>query len=272
MNKKIILGLSVLSGIFVLSSSVLADTIYLKNGRKIRGQIVEKDEKQMKVDIGGVKITYFSDEIDHIDSEGAPPSSPTAGGSGSGDKTPALATPPIPNPSGALPVIENAPPANAAPVITPTPSNAAPVTIPMPSPNTVDKAPDAALANKSNVADSKKDLIQELINVSGTKETMTQMFDQIISQAPVDQAPVLKSVLNINEIINRLIPIYDKYFNEGELKELIAFYKGQTGRKLIKVMPLLMEDSMNASMAYFQEKMPAPNNTAGANSGKDDQK
>ena len=228
MNKRIIAGVLAV-GVLFFQSICSAETLYLKNGKKIRGQIVEKNDKLVKVDISGVKITYYNDEIDRIEAADAQVSANTE------KKSEPAVSPSLPSASTEIP---SAPRASfPVPSTEPTPSSSGAV----------------------NISDAKKSLILELIDVSGTKETMSQMFSQIISQAPVEQAASLKSVLNINEIISRLVPIYDKYFNEGELKELIAFYKGETGRKLIKVMPLLMEDSMNASMAYFQEKMPAPN-------------
>jgi len=42
-------------------------------------------------------------------------------------------------------------------------------------------------------------------------------------------------------------PLYDKYFNEQELRDLIAFYRTPTGEKTLKVMPLLLQESMEMS-------------------------
>jgi len=221
MSKKWIV-LTGLVAFFCIHSVVFAETIYLKTGKKIRAQILERSDKQIKVDISGVKITYYMDEIDHIEDA---------------DKQPAAAA-------------QSNPPVPLSPVMNEQKVETPSVPVPSPAPAPVD----------STVrTDSKKALILDLVDASGTKETMSQMFTQIIAQSPADQAAALKSVLNVNEIIPRLVPVYDKYFSEDELKELIAFYKGATGRKLIKVMPLIMEDSMKATEAYFQEKMPASN-------------
>ena len=210
MSKKwiVLMGLAVF---FCINSVVFAETIYLKTGKKIRAQILERDDKKIKVDISGVKITYYMDEIDHIED---PDNQPAA-------------------------TAQSNPPVEPSPVPAPSPA-------PAPVDSTVR-------------TDSKKALILDLVDASGTKDTMSQMFTQIIDQSPPDQTASLKAVLNVDEIIPRLVPVYDKYFSEDELKELIAFYKGTTGRKLIKVMPLIMEDSMKATESYFQEKMPAPN-------------
>ncbi|MFH1655084.1 MAG: hypothetical protein ABH954_00530 [Candidatus Omnitrophota bacterium] len=61
----------VLSLLFI-NSLVFAETITLKSGKKYEGDIVEKTDKYIKIDIGvGMPVTYFLDEIESID--GQPP-------------------------------------------------------------------------------------------------------------------------------------------------------------------------------------------------------
>jgi uncharacterized protein len=54
--------------------------------------------------------------------------------------------------------------------------------------------------------------------------------------------------VNFKEVVEKIsFPLYDKYFNEAELKDLIAFYKSSTGKKTLSVMPSLLNDSMQKS-------------------------
>jgi len=48
-------------------SFATAETILLKSGKKIDGQIVERTDKYIKVNISGVNVPYFFDEIRSID-------------------------------------------------------------------------------------------------------------------------------------------------------------------------------------------------------------
>lgn len=51
--------------------------------------------------------------------------------------------------------------------------------------------------------------------------------------------------LNYAELLETVsLEVYDKYFTEAELKDMIAFYKTPTGKKTIEVMPKLMADVM----------------------------
>ena len=50
--------------------------------------------------------------------------------------------------------------------------------------------------------------------------------------------------LNFSQIIEAVyLPLYDKYFSEQELREMVAFYRTRVGRKSIEVMPSLMQEA-----------------------------
>jgi hypothetical protein len=51
------------------------------------------------------------------------------------------------------------------------------------------------------------------------------------------------------------MPLYEKYFSETELKDLIAFYKTQTGKKTLTVMPQLMGESMQRTSQMLNPVM-----------------
>ena len=46
--------------------SAEAETVSLKSGKSVVGKIVEKTEKYLKIDMEGIPITYYSDEIESI--------------------------------------------------------------------------------------------------------------------------------------------------------------------------------------------------------------
>jgi outer membrane protein assembly factor BamB len=49
------------------SSDCVAETIYLKDGRKVRARITKRTEKSITIDFYGVPITYWLDEIEKIE-------------------------------------------------------------------------------------------------------------------------------------------------------------------------------------------------------------
>jgi hypothetical protein len=49
--------------------------------------------------------------------------------------------------------------------------------------------------------------------------------------------------------------LYDKYFTESELKDLLVFYRSSTGKKAIEVVPKLFAESMELARVALQPKM-----------------
>jgi hypothetical protein len=47
-----------------------------------------------------------------------------------------------------------------------------------------------------------------------------------------------------------IIPIYDKYYSESEIKELTEFYQSALGKKVIATMPQIMQESMQAGQNW----------------------
>lgn len=105
---------------------------------------------------------------------------------------------------------------------------------------------------------SKKELILKFIDVFGTRAAMTQNLAAMIKSLPADnpQTQKIKDGINVDEIIDRLIPIYDKQFSEEDLKAFINFYASPAGRKLVQGIPEIMRQSIEVSGQYFQEKFP----------------
>ncbi|MDP2922235.1 MAG: transglutaminase domain-containing protein [Candidatus Omnitrophota bacterium] len=64
MNKKLIIALSIL--FFFCCTPIFCETIKLKNGKTVEGKIVEKTNTFVKLNITGVGVTYYFDEVAEI--------------------------------------------------------------------------------------------------------------------------------------------------------------------------------------------------------------
>jgi hypothetical protein len=75
---------------------------------------------------------------------------------------------------------------------------------------------------------------QELIDTHGSfSDRLLDLFFERVSVA---------------EVLEQIYyPLYNKYFTEGELRDLIAFYETPTGRKTTKIMPQLWQESLQRS-------------------------
>ena len=104
----------------------------------------------------------------------------------------------------------------------------------------------------------KKGLILKFIDVFGTKTVLTQNLEAMFKDLGADdpQAKKIKENIKVDEIIELLVPIYDKQFSEEDLHAFIDFYSSPPGRKLLTGIPVIMRESVEASTKYFQEKFP----------------
>jgi uncharacterized protein len=110
----------------------------------------------------------------------------------------------------------------------------------------------------ASVPPTKKALILKFIDVFGTKEAMANNLNEMLQTLPPDseEAKKMKEGIKVNEIIDRLIPIYDKQFSEAELQAFIDFYTSENGKKLVAGIPAIMQESVEVSAQYFREKFP----------------
>lgn len=203
-----------------------AETIYLKNGTKLEGRVLEKTDKKIKVDANGVTLNYDIEEVKSID--GLVPLRPLTQAA----------------PQMLLPA------ANQPQAVVKIPSS--PLT-PQASQNLTQGVPASLLP--STVSPSKQDLILNLIEADGTREGIRQVFLRILDQAPAQDVDELRTIFDIDEVAKLLIGVYDRYFTEEELRELVTFYQSALGRKLRMITPYLMEDSTKVSSEYFERKL-----------------
>lgn len=145
---------------------------------------------------------------------------------------------------------------------------------------------------QGTITAEKRALIKEMIAITETQKTgemmMKAMIDQFEKEAPqriaqsVNALPdltpqerekmrqdlaaddarlvkrfqdLIKEKLDWAQLMEQLMyPIADKYYTEDDLKNLIAFYKSPTGKKVLEAMPQMMTDIMVRSNEIIKPK------------------
>ena len=117
-----------------------------------------------------------------------------------------------------------------------------------------------AFADAKHPASSKEAAIRKYLQVTGAgalgAQVMNQMIDlfkQNVPNAPASLWTELAKEINPDELVERVIPVYDKQLTEAELNDLIRFYETPTGKKLVKVMPAITQESMQIGKAWGGE-------------------
>lgn len=70
---------------------------------------------------------------------------------------------------------------------------------------------------------------------------LNKVLDDIVNQMPMD------------EMLQAMVPIYAKYFTKADIEAMIAFYSAPTGQKVLREMPAILADSMQAAMPIMRK-------------------
>jgi len=65
------------------------------------------------------------------------------------------------------------------------------------------------------------------------------------------------SALPMDEMVDAIIPIYQKHLTKADLAAVTAFYSSPAGQKILKELPAIMSESMQAGGAIGQKAFAA---------------
>lgn len=72
------------------------------------------------------------------------------------------------------------------------------------------------------------------------EDRMNRMMDEMFRDMPFD------------EMMQAMVPSYQKHFTKGNINDLVTFYSTPTGQKLLREMPAIMADAMQAMMPIMR--------------------
>ena len=100
--------------------------------------------------------------------------------------------------------------------------------------------------------------IRKLMNVTGGSKMMDQMFSAMAANFSKDPKAQeifqqFRKEMDPNQLYDIVVPFYDKYLSDEDVRQIIAFYESPTGKKMVDAMPRIMMDAMPAIMQWSQE-------------------
>jgi len=102
--------------------------------------------------------------------------------------------------------------------------------------------------------------IRRMMELTGAGKIGTQFMDQLITIFKQGKSGVsdkfwedFQAEVDANELVEMVIPIYEKYLTHDEIRGLIKFYESPVGKKLIEVQPKIMQESMMAGQKWGQQ-------------------
>lgn len=110
---------------------------------------------------------------------------------------------------------------------------------------------------------SYKSSLTKLIQVSGSEAAYKGALDQMVSMFKQQQSNVPKEFWDeftievnknaIDQLVNLVLPIYQKHLTEADLLGVIAFYETPAGKKFAEKTPLITQESMLAGQEWGKQ-------------------
>lgn len=102
--------------------------------------------------------------------------------------------------------------------------------------------------------------IKKLMDLTGSGDLGVQVVKQMVASFKVEMPNVpqkfwddfMKEVKG-EDLVNLVIPIYDKHFSHEDIKGLIAFYESPVGKKFVSKLPAITQESMTVGQLWGQK-------------------
>jgi hypothetical protein len=99
--------------------------------------------------------------------------------------------------------------------------------------------------------------IRKLLGAMGSGKIGMQVLAQMVAQfkAAMPSVPdkfwadFVKEV-NAQELLDLVVPVYDKHLSHAEIQDIAKFYESSAGKKLVSVLPAITQESMAAGQAW----------------------
>jgi hypothetical protein len=125
-----------------------------------------------------------------------------------------------------------------------------------PAPPPAPASPNSIVA-PSSIDPAKAAEIKKMLKITGMNRAlnlmMEQMFDAFKKHNPTVSPKTwerLQANMNVNELIENIIPLYDKYYSLADLKAANAFYGSPAGQHILSNMPQLMYETRQVGQAW----------------------
>lgn len=103
----------------------------------------------------------------------------------------------------------------------------------------------------ADLTPEKRKEIEKMLRLTGMEKLMDQMKTQMLSsfRTEIKEVPEVfwtkfEQKMDMRELIEKIIPLYDKYYTLEDLKAVNAFYESPAGKRVLSTLPQIMQEAM----------------------------
>ncbi len=119
--------------------------------------------------------------------------------------------------------------------------------------------------------------VQKYLEVMHSREMMSKMIDAMTkpmhqmmheqyekdkNKLPADFEARTNKVLDDymknfpwDEMLQAMVPVYQKHFTKGDIDHLVAFYSSPTGQKVVRELPAISAEAMQSMMPVLRQRL-----------------
>lgn len=117
-----------------------------------------------------------------------------------------------------------------------------------------------ALVARAEVSPEKRAEIDTMLRLTGMEKLVTQMMTQMTARmkAEAPQIPPafwdkLSARMTGQSFIDKIVPVYDKYYTIEDLHAVNTFYSSPAGQKILATLPQVMHESMQIGQDWGKQ-------------------
>lgn len=121
-------------------------------------------------------------------------------------------------------------------------------------------ADSSATAAAPAVDPAKEVEIRKLLELTGTTKMTQQVMNQMISSFRTRNNTVssefwdrFEKEMNIQELVDKIVPVYAKYYTIDDLRAINAFYQTPAGQRVLAATPQIMQASMQIGQTWGRQ-------------------
>ncbi len=115
-------------------------------------------------------------------------------------------------------------------------------------------------ATKGKTGVGKTADIKTLLSLTKSGELAVSMMQEMLNayrqglpQVPEEFWLAFAKKVKTEDLVDMLVPIYDRHLTHSEVTSLIEFFQSPVGKKLVSVQPEIMKESMQVGQAWGEK-------------------
>ena len=102
-------------------------------------------------------------------------------------------------------------------------------------------------------AKEKRDLVVKLMIATDIYSGLDFSINSIVASMPEEIRPSLRQAIKTDELMRRVIPVYERHLSKETVQALLDFYHSEPGNAWLRAQDGIMKDTMAVSKAYISE-------------------